>query len=486
MNLSFILLFFLGVAVRFYHYDHLSLWYDELYSMTVATSNVDEFFRELRIDVHPQIYQTLLFIWVKVVGNSPSAGRILSVIFSALAIPIVYFLSIKITDKFIALSTTIFLTLSGGAIYYAQEVRSYSLLILFSGVCFFYWLKLIKDVENPINKNSFYLFFIFSLITTYTHYFGFFFVNLQWVYLIIIFFKKDVHRFKFSIFGLILINLLFLPEIFRNIFIVASTGGGTWIPKPNLEIYMHFFSYVFYPMSFKKIPTLAIFFLSLVIPYLIDRKSFNKKIREEKVYYHLLIPTLYIISSLLLFTFLISQFKPLVTSRNLLVILIPIYFLVSTWYSLSPKLNGLKQSLVALVISGLMFASFSKYYYKDFIKEPWKDVTSYAAEVVGENGYVFSFRNSRMVDYYLVNVYKNRPSKNLNGSLKEFDKFFLEAKQFKVKNLVFIETPWDYINQEEDKKNIAIILNQLKENSLSSNYKFFYGMKVYSYELKFD
>ena len=68
--------------------------------MIVATSNVDEFFRELRIDVHPQIYQTLLFIWVKVVGNSPSAGRILSVIFSALAIPIVYFLSIKITDKF--------------------------------------------------------------------------------------------------------------------------------------------------------------------------------------------------------------------------------------------------------------------------------------------------------------------------------------------------------------------------------------------------
>lgn len=47
MNLSFILLF-LGVAVRFYHYDHLSLWYDELYSMIVATSNVDEFFSGIK------------------------------------------------------------------------------------------------------------------------------------------------------------------------------------------------------------------------------------------------------------------------------------------------------------------------------------------------------------------------------------------------------------------------------------------------------
>ena len=83
-------------------------------------------------DVHPPLYYLLLRYWSAVVGQSDVAARLPSAIFGILTVAAAAF--VKPLPAPGRLAFMALLAVSPGAIEYAQEARSYSLLLLFSTV----------------------------------------------------------------------------------------------------------------------------------------------------------------------------------------------------------------------------------------------------------------------------------------------------------------------------------------------------------------
>ena len=77
---AFFLIFF-GISFRFYHFNHLSYWFDELFSITTSSKNILDFLNGMTRETNPAFYQFVLYIWIKIFGNSPESGRFLSALF---------------------------------------------------------------------------------------------------------------------------------------------------------------------------------------------------------------------------------------------------------------------------------------------------------------------------------------------------------------------------------------------------------------------
>jgi uncharacterized membrane protein len=482
-SVSILSLIIIGSALRLYHYDFLSFWYDELYSIVTVSNGFYHLIKEVSLDINPPLYYFMLFGWIKAFGNSPGSGRLLSVILSIVTIPTIYFLAKRVSNQFVAFSTTILLTFSSGALLYAQEVRTYSLLILVTSICFFLWLELIQRLESSFPKRLYLVFVLFSVLSIFAHNFGFFFANLLWVYLILLSAFKYKNCTKIFIGGFIIINLLYLPLILNLILNVSPTGAGTWVPTPNIEIYYHFYTYLFYTLSYKKIPIFYLLILAVLVPMFIERNVFLSRI---KIYENLnlkLLPTLYAIFSLLLITYLFSQLRPIVTSRNLLVLMIPIYFLLSYYLGLSKFFTKVRSSFVIFLLAVLMSLSFTKYYYKNFKKEEWREATAYALEISQNNGYIFTYALPNYIDYYLVDVYHKLPSKQVGYSSDDLSDLLGKAKVDHISNIVFIESLWDTSDQEGYSKQVRNLEILNKVSSVVET-KSFLGLTVYNFRLK--
>ncbi|HEX9679768.1 MAG TPA: hypothetical protein VGA08_04075, partial [Candidatus Saccharimonadales bacterium] len=66
------------------------LSYDEAFSLHFASLPLGQMLELLRFDIHPPLYYVFLNGWTKLFGLTELAGRIPSVIFSLLSLPIFF------------------------------------------------------------------------------------------------------------------------------------------------------------------------------------------------------------------------------------------------------------------------------------------------------------------------------------------------------------------------------------------------------------
>ena len=88
----------LGGLLRFYHLGYQSLWYDEFASIRYANLPL---FESLTVETnHPPLHDYLLWIWIRIFGNSENSVRSLSVIFGlATIVPVTLANNISILLK---------------------------------------------------------------------------------------------------------------------------------------------------------------------------------------------------------------------------------------------------------------------------------------------------------------------------------------------------------------------------------------------------
>jgi len=84
----YILIALLGCAFAFIGLSTSSFWADELFTMQVVDHHqgLGEVFRRVLADVHPPLYDFLLYGWIELFGTSESAVRLLSAILAVLSI----------------------------------------------------------------------------------------------------------------------------------------------------------------------------------------------------------------------------------------------------------------------------------------------------------------------------------------------------------------------------------------------------------------
>jgi hypothetical protein len=126
------------------------MWLDETFSVWLAGHSVAEMMQWIvKIDQHPPLYYFLLHYWIALKGDTTSYYvRLLSVLFGAGAIPIIYLIGKRMAGVKMGLAAAFILAFSPFHIYYAQETRMYTLLMFNAAVAIYALVRLLTDPRS--------------------------------------------------------------------------------------------------------------------------------------------------------------------------------------------------------------------------------------------------------------------------------------------------------------------------------------------------
>ena len=165
----FIIILGIAIYLRMINIVSEQLWLDEGGTIDYVNSSWAYMFKTVTEEKNPILYYTILKLWICLFGDSVFSCRLLSVIFSVLTVPILYLLGKEIKDERLGLIIIFLYAISPFSIWYANEVRMYSLLQLLFTITFYFAVKLLKE---PVNTKFYIYFSITAVCMIYTHYIG--------------------------------------------------------------------------------------------------------------------------------------------------------------------------------------------------------------------------------------------------------------------------------------------------------------------------
>jgi uncharacterized membrane protein len=126
-RVTLLLMILAAFALRLYRLGAQSLWYDETVSAVLASKSLPALVMHTAGDIHPPGYYVLLHLWMRLVGSSEYSLAFLSLVFSILIVVLVFALTKAMLGARAALWATALTAMSPFQIWYAQEVRMYTL-----------------------------------------------------------------------------------------------------------------------------------------------------------------------------------------------------------------------------------------------------------------------------------------------------------------------------------------------------------------------
>lgn len=154
-----------GAALRFYALGRESIWIDEAHSVRLASVPLTRIVEMSGQDGHPPLYLFLLHAWMALFGGSEAAVRSLSAATGVLALPVMYFLGRRLLGVAGGLLAALLLALSSYHVYYSQEARNYSLLVLTTLLS---WAAYERDAARPTRASG-ALYVAATVLMLYTH-----------------------------------------------------------------------------------------------------------------------------------------------------------------------------------------------------------------------------------------------------------------------------------------------------------------------------
>jgi mannosyltransferase len=224
---SFLLVLIMGfaAALRIHALTAKSFWFDETVSVEIARLPWMQFLISLwHREANMALYYVLLHYWLRF-GDSDAMIRGLSVIFSVATVPIIYALGSRLFGRNAGLLSAWLLAINLYHIRYAQEARSYALLVLMATVAT--WL-LVRNLQERHSAHWGAYAAVCTLLV-YSHFFGALVIVGHFVALCIL--QRTEVPWWHIVRGLRWFAVLMIP---LAIFIV-STGVGpiNWIPKTS-------------------------------------------------------------------------------------------------------------------------------------------------------------------------------------------------------------------------------------------------------------
>lgn len=232
--LSFVLGLGLTVFSRLFNLTKYGLWQDEVFSLRVAKLDWTSLFQAVIHDaVHPPLFYILLKVWIAAGGESLLWVKCLPLLFGVASIGPLYFLcrnlSIRFGEFCLAL---LFVSLNAYSVFYAQELRMYSMLAFFSLLSMALFAKYLKD--GPVSKQLYLILFLVNLLLVFTHYFGWFTVIAECA----VTFVYGKPKLKSFLAQILAVGLCFLPWCILVGSAAIDKGGLAsnmgWVDKPGI------------------------------------------------------------------------------------------------------------------------------------------------------------------------------------------------------------------------------------------------------------
>lgn len=434
----------LGIFLRAYNLDAESLWTDEAFSVMHAQQSSPALVIAgiAQTEAAPPGYYLLLHYWMQFLGDMVFMIRLLSVIFSLLAVVMLFLLVRMLLNTNIALLAALFMSVTMLQIEYAQEARLYALFTFLSLASAYFFTRGHKNND----KHNWWWYGLCMLLALYVNYMAFF---LMLGFAFILFSRKEVFALHWkkwlrTHFFIGVLGLPLLP-IARSQFQIINTGLPQTLIQKGLPAFLANLGIFFFLLPIAAFTLLAAMIIS------------QKKVRNI---------LLWLDTHFFLFILVIGS-AYIYLSRNPLIISgipfirVPItnsyflvrhsFFLVPLWYVyLGYKVDQLwserKKLMAALILLLILFFSFSSLlvYYTQPTKAQWPEVIQFIDENSqsekvlvlldkGGQSNEFLFRYYAPEDWLLLRLtwadgwrdFKQIDEDRLLGLLEKTDEFWL-------------------------------------------------------------
>lgn len=164
-GVSLAVLIVLAAFLRFWHLGTRGFFIDEGYSWAIAKLPWGEFLRTLttRTGEMP-LHYILMKLWIGI-GQSEFVFRIPGAIFGIAVVALIAETGKRLYSRRAGIFAAAFLTVHLFAIKYAQEARTYPMVMMFIAAG---WLQLTRAVQNPSRRNWIW-FSVISIFSVYSH-----------------------------------------------------------------------------------------------------------------------------------------------------------------------------------------------------------------------------------------------------------------------------------------------------------------------------
>ena len=355
-----------GFLLRWHGLTGQSIWLDEAFS--IYNSQQSLFYILGQKGNTPPLYYLLLHFWILIMGNSESGTRLLSLIPGTITIFVIYKLGSLIFNIRTGLCAALMLAISPLHIYFSQEARPYSLLLLLASLSMYFYLKL-KD--NP-SKGAAAGYLAASIFLIYSHLYGLLILVVQNIDHLIRHKAKAGKSGPWVLLQLIIV-IFYIPWIIRLPEIIA-VQSHSWIPRPNLlSLIPVFYKYVAGEVfSFYGLIAVLIY-ISLIIKY-----PFKSKKNES-----LFLLSWLLVPIVLPFAFSVF-FTPVFTIRYTLAASLALFLIAA--YSLN-NTDVFKRSLLLTLI--VIFSSLALYVQQSTtIKDAWRETSDFIQSNIAEGDQV--------------------------------------------------------------------------------------------------
>lgn len=170
-----------GFALRIFGLGLESYWNDEADSVSIAEKDIVSLVAEMSERVNPPLYHIVLHFWVGVFGDTEMASRAFSVFVGVLSVALSFRIATTMFSPAIGLMTAYLVAISRFHISYSQEARAYALTMMLTLASMYLFLKYL---ETP--KHSILVALVLSnMLLGYTHYFGLFLILIQTLHVLV-------------------------------------------------------------------------------------------------------------------------------------------------------------------------------------------------------------------------------------------------------------------------------------------------------------
>lgn len=379
-----------------------SLWNDELESWRQSSvSSISEVIENVRRDVHPPGYQLLLYYVMRYFGDTEAVLRAPSAIAGVLSVLLLYLFGKRLYSREVGLLAAAILTVSWSPIFYAQEARAYSVLFLAALASTFLFFELVHRfrINSSSGKLLFISYILVALATCYTHYFGLLLIASHgFLGVILLWNKPRIMAKLLAAFAIIL--ALFAPWI-PSMLDQMSLHREYWIAEPGffgLLVSLFFFAYkvpVWFGVTFL-LPVCILFFAQA------QTSATNRK--ENGPSSLLLVPDIFLILTIVL-PFLASYIQsvissPVVTLRNLIILLPSVYLLMARGVQKIP-FAGARLVLSIVMVFAIGYFTFVYYgYYEVVKKQQFREAAEYLLEHDVDDDVIAFTWSKRYFEYY--------------------------------------------------------------------------------------
>ncbi|MDB4193507.1 glycosyltransferase family 39 protein [Candidatus Pelagibacter sp.] len=435
---SYFLTFFLlllAFFLRFYKFDTLGLWGDEI--LTYWETKPLQTFNEIWIKTSPTEYVPPLYFYILNIYNhlfdySAYAIRLFHIVFGFLSILIAFFISRHLLSKSASNLVLFLLGVNLFLVLISTEVRNVAFILFFYLILILFFFNIIKDINSKISYlDIFFLTMLNVLILTF-HPFTVVIISAQIFFLLLLLKMKNAEYNKkiFLYVFFIILSCVIYVLINKDYILLRANGNPLEHHKLTLKFFIGYNFKTFF----------SSYFLGFLNLLLISLSFWQLKKNIYKNLYVLFLSIIFIFSYL--FIIFVSLTFSGIGGARYWTYLVPIVVILNIYYLTEVKKNIFSKALV------LLFIVYTPINYAMNLNTPTvrkPDTPGLIAFINKSDVEYIVSENHSYFDLYLRTGYKKILKKEIyyENKINEFDNDFL----YLCLDLVWIQTKGTYTDE---------------------------------------